>query len=211
MNAHEGESIKLVENTDHSDGLADEPGLAAPHEGSPRESRSLAELLGEPEPIPLPQDVQWFATALLREPCRAAQTAPVIAMVAELLDILRDEHTPDQQAHHALRRAVRWLRVFTTEPSRPTTRNSSTTDHHSLAISARDLADAAASRQLATTWLRGTPQAAIRTEPVIGVVAQLHYDLQCSSKGQNAQSRLRHAVRLLEVFVADEEAAPQPR
>lgn len=165
--------------------------------------------VGEPEPIRHPDDVQWFTLTLLAHPGKAVQTAPVIAMVVELLDILRDDHVSDQQAHHVLRRAVRWLRIFTTEPPGPTNRHHPHTGGRNYATSAENLAAAAASRQLATAWLRGTPQAAIRTAPVIGVLDQLHADLQYSTSNRDAQSRLRHAVALLDVFATDDQTAPQ--
>jgi hypothetical protein len=197
MNAHEPELTMTSNNydTDHGDDV--------------QATRTLAELLGEPEPIRHPDDVQWFALTLLAHPVKAVQTAPVIAMVAELLHILRDEHTSDQQAHHALRRAVRWLRIFTTEPPEPTNRHHPDTGRRDYVVSAENLAAAAASRQLAAAWLRGTPQAAIRTAPVIGVVDQLHADLQYSLTNREAQDRLRHAVALLDVFVTDDQPAPQ--
>jgi hypothetical protein len=215
MNAHEPEPTKT---SNHHDTDEQHPGktdvLPLPtddHGDDVRAKRTLAERLGEPEPIRLPHDVQWFASTLLAHPGKAVQTVPVIAMVAELLDILRDDHVSDQQAHHALRRAVRWLRIFTTEPPGPTNRHHPTTGGRNYAASATDLAAAAASRQLATTWLRGTPQAAIRTAPVIGVVDQLHADLQYSTSNRDAQSRLHHAVALLDVFVTDDQTAPQLR
>ncbi|GAA0446864.1 hypothetical protein Aca07nite_57420 [Actinoplanes capillaceus] len=213
MNAHESEPTTTG---NHHDTDEQHPGktsvLPLPtddHGDDVQATRTLAELLGEPEPIRHPDDVQWFASTLLAHPGKAVQTAPVIAMVAELLDILRDNHVSDQQAHHALRRAVRWLRIFTTEPPGPTNRHHPTTDGRNHAVSATNLATAAASRQLATIWLRGTPQAAIRTAPVVGVVDQLHADLQYSTSIRDAQSRLRHAVALLDVFVTDDQTAPQ--
>jgi hypothetical protein len=217
MNANDSEPTEPIENPDNrADQHAGEPGVLPPqtdeagdHVQAPR---SLAELLGEPEPLPLPHDVQWFTATLLQDPGKAVQTAPVIAMVAELLDILRDEHTSDQQAHHALRRAVRWLHIFSVEPARTANRPDQNTGRRDYAISAKDLAAAASSRQLATTWLRGTPQAAIRTAPVVGVVAQLLDNLRSSTSNRDAQARLRHAVRLLDVFTdQDGPTAPHHR
>lgn len=211
MNAHDAEPTKT---SNHHETDEQHPGktgvlpLPTADHGDVQATRTLAELLGEPEPIRLPQDVQWFASTLLAHPGKAVQTAPVIAMVAELLDILRD-HVSDQRAHHALRRAVQWLRIFITEPPGPTNRHHPDTGGRNYAVSATNLAAAAASRQLATSWLRGTPQAAIRTAPVIGVVDQLHADLQYSTSNRDAQSRLRHAVALLDVFVTDDQTAPQ--
>ncbi|MEU4243464.1 hypothetical protein [Actinoplanes sp. NPDC026619] len=213
MNAHEAEPTKT---SNHHDTGEQQPGRTGvlplrtdDHGDDVQATRTLAELLGEPEPIRHPDDVQWFTATLLAHPGKAVQTAPVIAMVAELLDILRDDHVSDQQAHHALHRAVRWLRIFTTEPPGPTNRHHPDTGRRNYAASEENLAAAAASRQLATTWLRGTRQAAIRTAPVIGVVDQLHADLQYSTSNRDAQSRLRHAVALLDVFVTDDQTAPQ--
>jgi hypothetical protein len=215
MNAHEAEPTKT---SNHHDTDEQHPSktdmLPLPtdnHGDDVQATRTLAELLGEPEPIRQPHDVQWFTATLLAHPGKAVQTAPVIAMVAELLDILRDDHVSDQQAHHALARAVRWLRIFTTEPPGPTNRHHPDTGRRDYVVSEENLAAAAASRQLATTWLRGTPQAAIRTAPVIGVVDQLHADLQYSTSNRDAQSRLRHAVALLDVFVTDDQTALQPQ
>ncbi|MEV6631609.1 hypothetical protein AB0M54_12740 [Actinoplanes sp. NPDC051470] len=213
MNAHHSEPAEVIENTDTpADQHAGDSGVQPETNevgDNVHATRSLAELLGEPEPIRQPHDVQWFTATLLEHPHKAVQSAPVIAMVAELLDILRDEYVSDQQAHHALRRAVRWLRIFTTEPPGPTNRHHPATDGRDYTVSATGLAAAAASRQLATTWLRGTPQAAIRTAPVIGVVDQLHADLQYSVSNRDAQTRLRHAVALLDVFITDDQTAPQ--
>lgn len=213
MNAHEAEPTTT---SNHHDTGEQHPGktsaLPMPtddHGDDVKATRTLAELLGEPEPIRHPDDVQWFTATLLAHPAKAVQTAPVIAMVAELLDILRDDHVSDQQAHHALHRAVRWLRIFTTEPPGPTKRYHPDTGRRDYVVSGENLAAAAASRQLAIAWLRGTPQAAIRTAPVIGVVDQLHADLQYSITNREAQSRLRHAVALLDVFVTDDQTAPQ--
>jgi hypothetical protein len=213
MNAHEPEPTTNSDNHDTAEQQQAKtsvlPRPTDDHGDDVQTTRTLAELLGEPEPIRHPDDVQWFTATLLAHPGKAVQTAPVIAMVAELLDILRDEHVSDQQAHHALRRAVRWLRIFTTEPPGPTNRHHPDTGRRDYVVSAENLAAAAASRQLATTWLRGKPQAAIRTAPVIGVVDQLHADLQYSTSNREAQSRLRHAVALLDVFVTDDQTAPQ--
>ncbi|GIF37454.1 hypothetical protein [Actinoplanes xinjiangensis] len=213
MNAHEPETTTTSNHHDtneqHPAKTSVPPLPTDDHGDDMQTTRTLAELLGEPEPIRHPHDVQWFTATLLAHPSKAVQTAPVIAMVAELLDILRDDHISDQQAHHALRRAVRWLRIFTTEPPGPTNRHHPDTGRRNYAASTTNLAAAAASRQLATTWLRGTPQAAIRTAPVIGVVDQLHADLQYSTSNRDAQSRLRHAVALLDVFVTDDQTAPQ--
>jgi hypothetical protein len=211
MNAHETEPTKTDNHHDTGEQHTVPPLPPQEHGDDVDTARTLAELLGEPEPIRLPHDVQWFTATLLQHPRQAVQTAPVIAMVAELLDILRDDNVSDQQAHHALRRAVRWLRIFTVEPPGPANRHHPSTDGRNYTASATDLAAAAASRQLATTWLRGTPQAAIRTAPVIGVVDQLHWDLQCSLTNREAQTRLRHAVALLDVFVDDDQTALQPQ
>lgn len=213
MNAHDAEPTKTSNHHDtdeqHTGEASVLPIPTGEHGDDVQATRTLAELLGEPEPIRHPDDVQWFTSTLLAHPGKAVQTAPVIAMVAELLDILRDDHLSDRQAHHALHRAVRWLRIFTTEPPGPTNRHHPDTGGRNYAVSATVFAAAAASRQLATTWLRGTPQAAIRTAPVIGVVDQLHADLQYSTSNRDAQSRLRHAVALLDVFVTDDQTAPQ--
>jgi hypothetical protein len=210
MNAHEAEPI---ETDDHHDtGEQHAVPLLSPHDHGDdvKPTRTLADLLGEPEPSRLPHDVQWFAANLLAHPGKAVQTAPVIAMVAELLDILRDEHVSDQQAHHALCRAVRWLQVFTEQLGTPD-RPHQSTGRRDYAVSKEGLAAAVTSRQLAATWLRGTPQAAIRTEPVIGVVSQLIDDLLYSTSNRDAQSRLRRAVHLLDVFAtADSQPISRP-
>jgi hypothetical protein len=118
-------------------------------DGSGEEVKIMHTLTQDPEPVPLPQDARWFAALLLREPRQAVQTAPVIAMVAELLDILRDEQVSDQDARHALQRAVQWLRVFAGDPGRSPNRPAQVAGDREYAPSAEELVAAAASRRLA--------------------------------------------------------------
>jgi hypothetical protein len=166
-------------------------------------------LAQDPEPV-MPPDLDWFSALLLQDPRKAVQTIPVIAMVAELLNILNDEQVSDQDAHRALTRAVRWLRVFAGDPGRSTNRPTEIADGRDYTPSQGDLAAAAGSRRLATAWLRGTPQAAIRTDPVIAVVRRLKQQLQWTGGSRQAQITLRHAVNLLSVFVTDDNISPRP-
>jgi hypothetical protein len=55
-------------------------------DGSGEEVKIMCTFTQDPEPIP-PPDVQWFTALLLRDPRTAVKTAPVLAMVAELLKI----------------------------------------------------------------------------------------------------------------------------
>lgn len=165
-----------------------------------------------PEPVPVPpQDAQWFALMLLQHPHKAVQTPLVVAVVAELLDILRDEQVSDQDAHRGLERAVHLLRVFAGEPRRSTQLPDPWAGQREYPPSAVKLAEAAASRRFAAAWLRGTPRAAIRTEPVIRVVDELLNDLQWQATSRDAQAALRHAVQLLGVFVTDQHTTQQRR
>jgi hypothetical protein len=88
-----------------------------------------------------------------------------------------------------LKRAVRWLRVFADNPGRSTHPPTDVTGGREYSVSEEELAAAAGSRQLATAWLRGTPQAAIWTEPVIAVVRRLKDELQWSRGSRGGADR----------------------
>lgn len=182
--------------------------ITQPLDGSGEEVKTMNTFAQGPESVP-PRDLQWFTALLLEDPRKAVQTAPVIAMVAELLNVLTDEQVSDQDAHRALRRAVKWLRVFAGDLGRSTKPPTEVANGREYTPSAEDLSAAAGSRRLATAWLRGAPQAAIRTEPVIAVVRRLKTELEGARGSRPAQIALRHAVDLLDVFVTDDSTPRQ--
>jgi hypothetical protein len=166
------------------------------------------------ERITMPPDASVFAFAWVHgTPRLVVRTMPVVAVVQELLDMLRDEQVPLQDAHRALQRAVRLLRVFAAEPTGRQTRRQDDDgfdDAREWEISPKSVKQAAASRRFATSWLHGSPMQAIRTEPVIAVVQELRDALVNYHPTQVAHSAVRRTVRLLNVFVTDDEQQPNP-
>jgi hypothetical protein len=148
----------------------------------------------------------WFGSLWLRTTtAQAIRTAPVIAMLQHLLEILRDPQVPADQAYTSLRRAVTLLRVLDAEAG--TRRSRQDVEHpggrHYVAT-LDDVARSAESTRFAAQWLCGSPEAAIRTRPVIEVVEELlEILLDEFTPAHDIQISLRRAVRLLSVFVAD--------
>jgi hypothetical protein len=163
-------------------------------------------------PVTRSRDASHFAMEWLRRPPhKVIRTVPVIAVVQELLDVLRDERTSPQVAHTALRRAVRLLSIFTVDTSRQSRLDEpGRYGEHDSVPTQDQVTGSIESRQFAAAWLRGTPHAVIRTEPVIAVVQELHYILLSQSDpGREAHAALRRAVQLLGVFAVDREP-PDP-
>lgn len=164
-------------------------------------------------PVPEPEtrhvDSSMFAGEWLRgRPQIAIRTMPVIAVVRELLSVLRDNQIPARQAHTTLRRAVCLLGVFTAETGRQYGRQDETDPEHmrTWAPTRGQIEQSTESAQFAVAWLRGSSQHTIRTEPVIAVVERLLTMLvDRSTPARDALSGLRRAVRLLSVFADDDE------
>ncbi|WP_432824737.1 hypothetical protein [Dactylosporangium sp. CA-092794] len=163
------------------------------------------------------RDAEWFAAAWLRgTPDEAVQTIPVIAVVQELLTVLRDEQVPEPDAYRTLCRAVRLLSVFAAEPPAKQHTQSGEDQYlrglrtHVFAVD--DIADSEQSWRFAKETLHGSPRRAIRTEPVIAVVADLHAMLLYGGPTQPAHTAVRRAVRLLSVYTIDDdhEHCPHP-
>jgi hypothetical protein len=152
---------------------------------------------------------QWFAAEWLRgSPGAAARTVPVLAVVAQLLAELRDEEIPAEDAHRSMCRAVRLLSVFAAEPT-PRQRSQEYDEGYergsgSPAYTEEDVTAAAQSQRFAKETLRGTLRQAIRTEPVIAVVQELHSLLLAQLAPRAVHTAVRRAVRLLSVYVDDE-------
>lgn len=174
----------------------------------------MTESTSRRERTTMPPDASVFAFAWVRgTPRLVVRTMPVVAVVQELLDMLRDEQVPLQDAHRILQRAVRLLRVFAAEPTgRQMARQDDDgfDDAREWELSPEYVQQAAASKRFATSWLHGSPMQAIRTEPVIAVVQELRDALVGYHPTRVAHSGLRRAVRLLSVFVTDDEDQPNP-
>jgi len=153
-------------------------------------------------------EVAWFAGLWLRTTTvRAIRTAPIIAMLQELLRVLRDQQIPDNEAYTSLRRAVRLLAVLDAETGTRKTRQQPEYPGDEVYVpTPEDVAGSADSNRFAIEWLRGTPQTAIRTTPVIEVIQQLLDTLLDQfTPAHDVQTSLHRAVRLLTVFIADGE------
>jgi hypothetical protein len=162
-----------------------------------------------------PHDASWFAVEWVRgSPSLAVRTMPVIAVVQELLDVLRDPQVSLPEAHRSLRRAVRLLGVFAAEPiGKPQRRwdDGRFEQAREWTPTPQHIAEAVASRRFAAEWLRGAGQDVIRSEPVIAVVqALLNALLAAHTPSRTAHDGLRRAVRLLSVFVIDDEHTGHP-
>jgi hypothetical protein len=151
-------------------------------------------------------DAAMFAAEWLdRHPELSVRTPPVVAVVRELLDVLRDEHTPAPDAYAVFCRAVRLLAVFAVDTG---PRRSRAEDSFPLPdwVPSKDrLARSVESARFATAALRGTPQEAIRTQPIIAVVQRLH-DILLTRQIPARQAHLAfcRAVRLLDAFTTDQ-------
>lgn len=141
----------------------------------------------------------------------AVRTAPVIVVVRDLAIILRDAQAPASQALFALRRALRLLTVLTSGTREPSRRLVDDAQRFEIddEIESRRLIDREAiaqsvgSRRFAEAWLGGDPADAIRTEPVICLVEQLHRDL-IQADAAEAFDSVRRAVQVLSVFVLED-------
>jgi hypothetical protein len=156
----------------------------------------------------------WFASLWLRTTTvRAIRTAPIIAMLQELLRVLRDAQIPDDEAYTSLRRTIRLLSVLDAETGTRKTRQQVEYPGDRIHVpTPQDVTRSAESNQFATEWLRGSPHAAIRTTPVIEVIEQLlDILLDEFTPAHDVQTSLHRAVRLLAVFIADgERSHPHP-
>jgi hypothetical protein len=141
---------------------------------------------------------------LHRSPERAIRTVPVIAVVQELLTVLRDEHMPPHDAYIAFRRAVRILSVFAVDTGKRHGRDEGQFHLSEHVPTEEDLARSTASARFATAALRGSPHEAIRTEPVIAVVQDLLDTLLSEYvRAWEAHLAFRRAVRLLSAFTTN--------
>ncbi|MDQ7911158.1 hypothetical protein RB614_42380 [Phytohabitans sp. ZYX-F-186] len=151
-------------------------------------------------------EATWFASEWLRSTTvRAVRTAPIIAMLQELLRVLRDEQIPDDEAYTSLRRAVRLLAVLDAETGTRKTRERVEYPGDRIYVpTPEDVARSADSNRFAIHWLRGSPHAAIRTTPIIKVIEELLDTLLDQfTPAQDVQTSLHRAVRLLTVFTTD--------
>src|SRR5207248_10545862 len=161
---------------------------------------------------PVPYGSSWFATDVLHgEPQAAIRTTPVITLVRDLLFVLRNQQIPGPEAHAALRRAVRLLSVVA-EVNRlrarpePEPLQGPPGDQHRWIPSKGHLSKDNGSLLFANRWLLGTPYEVIRTAPVIALVEQLLDTLlDREIPALDALDATRRAVRLLAVFIADNE------
>lgn len=184
-----------------------------PHAGlaPPPRAEATAVTTTRPTQEPAPRDsdaVQLAAAWLWRTPQQAIRTMPVIAVVQELLNVLRDQDTPAVEALTTLRRAVRLLSVFVAEHTGGPSRDEHPEPgEHQWQPALHDIAASAESVRFATEWLRGTPHAAIRTTPVITIVEEL-LKVLLTGNAQAAYNALRRTVRLLNVLATEPDHAP---
>jgi hypothetical protein len=141
-------------------------------------------------------------------------TIPVVAVVDELLTVLRDEQIPDPEAYQALRRAVRLLGVFAAEPTATQRHRADDTAHgrdsRPYLYDEQVVASSGAARRFAKETLRGPLHRAIRSEPVIEVVKELRHQLLFNAQPSAAHTALRRAVRLLNAYIVDDEYRQRP-
>lgn len=160
--------------------------------------------LGTPAQPPVDWQAAGFAVQWLRGSRHlAVRSAPVIAVVRELLSILRDESVPAPQAMLAARRAVRLLGALTGN-ARSDDR-CAIEDLDAWALDDEDVTGSTESVRFASQWLRGDPAEAIRTKPVVALVEGL-LDSMLHEKVRPTEvyDRLRRAVRVLSVLVRED-------
>jgi hypothetical protein len=150
-------------------------------------------------------DAAVFADTWLHpHPELSVRTPPVIAVVRELLDVLRDEHAPAPDVYAIFCRAVRLLAVFAVDTGRRRTRGEDPFPRQDWVPTEDYLARSVDSARFATASLRGSPQEAIRTRPVIAVVQRLHNILLTQHlPAWQAHLAFCRAVRLLSAFTPD--------
>ncbi|WP_433612604.1 hypothetical protein ACQP2P_01795 [Dactylosporangium sp. CA-139114] len=165
--------------------------------------------LATPAQPPVDYEAAAFAVQWLRGARHlAARSAPVIAVVQQLLAILRDESVPGPQAMLAARRAVRLLGALTGN-ARSDDRDA--IEHirvHDRVLDGDDVTRSAESVRFANHWLRGDPAEAIRTEPVVALVEGLLGSmLHVKVRPEEVYERLRRTVRVLSVLVREDRSA----
>lgn len=134
----------------------------------------------------------------------AIRSAPVIAIIKELITVLRDEQTPASQALLVLRRAILLLGALTAGTCVDVRQE----DDSLLARCVPNLEDVTASLQctrFAVLWLHGSPDEAIRTEPVIAILDELLFDIvNVNVRHSEIYARLRRALKVLSVLAHED-------